>query len=267
MTLRSNPLKQSYLRAVVRLVVLLSFTLIVVFLTTLLWLARLEKVRSKFVRFFNAGARRIVGVRLKVEGELTNLRPLMLISNHTSYLDIFILGSLMPVSFTPKLEIRSWPGIGFMAMLADCVFVERKPTDMQRAAAEMAEKLKSGKVLALFPEGTTGDGFHVKSFKSGFLNLVEAHDLPVQPVSLAYTHIGEVPLSAETRDQVAWIDDASLVSHMMRLLSFPYINVIAHGHPVVRMAGHEDRKALSKACEQMVTQGLKQMLEEHGVTS
>jgi 1-acyl-sn-glycerol-3-phosphate acyltransferase len=267
MIMAMGTLRQSYPRAVLRLSLLVLLLIVMLVPVVLIWFTRLEKVRGRMVRLFNALARRICGVKLHVEGEISKLRPLMIISNHTSYLDIFILGSLLPVSFTPKLEIRSWPVIGFLAVLADCVFVERKPGDMQRAKAEMAEKLKADKVLALFPEGTTGDGFHVKPFKSGFLNLVEAHDLPLQPVSLAYTHIGDIPISAETRDQVAWIGEASLVTHMMRLLSFPCIRVTARAYHVERIAEYEDRKELAKACEHTVRTGLLSMLEANGVVS
>ena len=180
----------------------------------------------------------------------------------------FVRSSLgRPLSFTPKLEIRSWPIIGFFCVLADCVFIERKPKDMQRAQAEMAARLHKGKVLALFPEGTTGDGFHVKSFKSGFLNLVEAHDLPLQPVTMAYTHIGKVPLSAATRELVAWIGDADFATHFWRLLQFPSVHVEVQFYEVERISDHEDRKALAKNCENTIREGLAKALAAHGVVS
>ena len=191
----------------------------------------------------------------------------MLVANHSSYLDIFVLGSIVPLSFTPKREIRSWPVIGFLCVLADCVFLERKPADMQRAQAEMEEKLQMGKVITLFPEGTTGDGFNVMPFKSGFLSLSENHQLPVQPVVIAYTHIGDVPLSAATREQVAWIGEASFVTHFMRLLKFPCVRVTAKFYDIEEAHEHEDRKALTKACEETIRAGLKATLEANDVTS
>jgi 1-acyl-sn-glycerol-3-phosphate acyltransferase len=259
-------LPRSGTRAFLRLAALIALAVMMFIPVLMLYLMRLERVRAFVVRFFYDMARRISGVRLQVEGELSGLRPLMLVANHSSYLDVFVLGSLLPISFTPKLEIRSWPVIGFFCVLADCVFIERRPADMQRAQAEMEEKLRAGKVLVLFPEGTTGDGYHVKPFKSGFLSLVEAHDLPLQPVVIAYTHIGSVPLSAATRDQVAWIGEASFVTHFMRLLRFPYIQVTARFFDVERRDDHDDRKALAKSCEATIAEGLHKMLEARGVT-
>ena len=104
-------------------------------------------------------------------------------------------------------------------------------------------------------------------FKSGFLNLVEAHDLPLQPVVIAYTHIGDVALSAATRERVAWIGEASFVDHFWRLLKFPNVKVGVKFYEVERMASHDDRKALAKSCEQTIRAGLKTKLETAGVAS
>ncbi|MES2984817.1 MAG: lysophospholipid acyltransferase family protein [Pseudomonadota bacterium] len=259
------PLSLSTTRAVLRAIGLLVLTLILFLPVLLLWALTLERLRAKLVRIYYNAARRISGVRVKVVGQVSPLRPLMLVANHSSYLDIFVLGSILPISFTPKLEIRSWPVIGFFCVLADCVFIERRPADMQRAQAEMSARLSNGKVLALFPEGTTGDGYHIMPFKSGFLNLVEAHDLPLQSVSIAYTHIGKVPLSPANREQVAWVGEASFVTHFARLLKFPYVEVIAEFYAVERISNHEDRKALAKTCEITITEGLHKTLEANGV--
>lgn len=255
------------IRAIIRLALLVTVTLVLFLPVLFTWLVRWEWWRALLVRFYFGSMRYICGIRLKVEGNVSDLRPLMLVSNHTSYLDIFILGSLLPLSFTPKKEIRSWPVVGFFCVLADCIFIERKPADMQRVQSEMAERLSKQKVIGLFPEGTTGDGFHVKKFKSGFLSLAENFNLPLQPVSLAYTHIGRTPLSADTRELVAWIGEATLVAHLMRLLSFPCIRVTATLYDVMPMGNFEDRKELAGAAEKVITEGLSKTLEANGVIS
>lgn len=254
-------------RAVIRMTLCVAVTLILFFPVLFTHLIRWELWRAMLVRFYYGSMRYVCGIRLTVEGDVSKLRPLMLVSNHSSYLDIFILGSLLPLSFTPKKEIRRWPVIGFCCVLGDCIFIERKPADMQRVQAEMAKRLSKNKVVGLFPEGTTGDGFHVKKFKSGFLSLAENFDLPLQPVSLAYTHIGRTPLSAETRDLVAWIGEASLLTHMMRLLSFPCVRVTATIHEVAHMHDYDDRKELAAHAQEVITRGLGKVLEANGVAS
>ena len=255
------------IRAVIRVFLLFAVTILLFLPVLFTYLMRWEWWRALLVRFFFGSMRYICGIRLTVEGDVSKLRPLMLVANHSSYLDIFILGSLLPLSFTPKKEIRSWPIIGFCCILADCIFIERKPADMQRVQAEMAKRLSNRKVIGLFPEGTTGDGFHLKKFKSGFLSLAENFDLPLQPVSLAYTHIGRTPLNAENRSLVAWIDDATLVGHLMRLMSFSCIRVTATIHGVEKMSDYEDRKALAAKAEEVIREGLAKTLAANGVTS
>lgn len=254
------------IRAIIRCFLLIAVTFVLFFPVLITYLLRWEWWRALLVRFFFGSMRYVCGIRLKVEGDVSKLRPLMLVANHSSYLDIFILGSLLPLSFTPKKEIRSWPIIGFCCVLADCIFIERKPADMQRVQAEMAKRLSSGKVIGLFPEGTTGDGYTLKKFKSGFLSLAENFDLPLQPVSIAYTHIGNVPLNAENRSLVAWIDDATLVGHLMRLMSFSCIRVTVTVHAVELMSEHEDRKALAQQAEDVIRAGLAETLAANGVT-
>lgn len=257
----------SLLRAVMRTVALLLFVIVMFLPVLVLWALYLEKLRGQLVRFFFAVMTVIAGLKVTYEGEVSNLRPLMQVANHSSYLDIFVLGRRLPLSFTPKLEIRSWPIIGFFCVLADCVFIERRPADMQRAQAEMSARLSKGKVLALFPEGTTGDGFHVMPFKSGFLNLVEAHDLPLQPVVMAYSHINDVPLSSATRELVAWIGEASFASHFWKLLQFRSVSVHVKYYGIERISSYEDRKELAKACESIIRVGLMETLEARGVVS
>lgn len=267
MTEQDHQLPRSRLRGIIKCLLFLLVTITVVIPVLICWVLGLVRLRARLVWIFFKLIGRISGVRLTIDGEVSRERPLMIVANHSSYLDIFALGSILPLSFTPKLEIRSWPVIGFFCVLADCIFIERRPSDMQRAQAEMSARLNLGKVLALFPEGTTGDGLHVMPFKSGFLNLVEAHDLPLQPATIAYTHVADVPLNAIIRDQVAWIGDADFVTHFWRLLQFPSVRVRVTFYPVVRRDAHEDRKALAKACENTIREGLSKILNEQGVVS
>lgn len=266
MTPTDVKLPRSHARAVLRLLGLISLCLTFFIPVLLLWVFAQDGLRSRLVHVFYRIALWICGVQCKIEGELSARRPLLLVANHSSYLDILVLGSLLPLSFTPKREIRSWPVIGFFCVLADCVFIERRPAYMQEAQAEMQEKLRAGKVVALFPEGTTGDGYNVMPFKSGFLSLLEGQDLPLQAVTVAYTHIGQVPLSAATRENVAWIGEASLVTHLMRLFSFPCVRVTVRVYPVKHMQDYDGRKAIAKAAEERVAKGLRELLEANGVT-
>lgn len=246
----------SNLRAACRALALVLSVLLVLPFILLTWALRLDGVRGKIIQHFYKVGARICGLRVHVTGTLCSERPFMLVSNHSSYLDVFVLGQVVPLSFTPKKEVRGWPVIGFLCVLADCIFVERRPTEMQAAAAQMQKRLSKGKVLCLFPEGTTSDGFHVKPFKSGFLSLAEVHRMPVQPASIAYTHIGREPITAERREEVAWVGDATFFGHFWHFLSLPPVRVEVALHPAQHIEAFGNRKALTQACEQHVVMGL-----------
>lgn len=250
----------SKLRASLRALALLLAILVALPFIFAAWALRLEALRGRMVQqFYRLGAF-VCGLRLTVQGEINPERPLMLISNHSSYLDVFVIGTLVPVSFTPKREVRSWPVIGFLCVLADCVFVERRPAEMQAAAAEMKKRLAKGKVLCLFPEGTTSDGYHIKPFKSGFLSLAEIHRMPVQPASIAYTHIGREPITEARREEVAWVGDATFFGHFWHFLGLPSVRVAVELFPARHISEFEDRKALTKSCEQTITLGVQGLL-------
>ncbi len=249
------------LRATLRAILLISWLALCLPFVFGFWLARLETLRGRIAQLFYAGAGWICGLRVQVHGVLHRERPLMLVSNHASYLDIFVLGRMAPLSFTPKKEVRSWPLIGFLCVLADCVFVERRPSEMQAAAAQMKKRLAKGKLLCLFPEGTTSDGVHLKPFKSGFLQLAEQQMLPVQPASIAYTHIGRTPISAARREEVAWVGEATFFGHFWHFLTLPSVRVEVMLFPAQHISQHQNRKALTQACEQLVGQGVAQLLE------
>lgn len=246
----------SSLRAFVKAVLMVALVLLLGPFVLLFWLLRLQALRGNIVRLVNAGFLAIIGIRVAQNGRVSDLRPLMVVSNHASYLDVFIIGAQLPVSFTPKREVRSWPVIGFLCVLADCVFVERRPAMMEEARAEMAKRIGEGRVLCLFPEGTTSDGKHIKPFKSGFLSLAEQHALPVQPASIAYTHIDDEVIADGARDLVAWIGDATFFGHFWSVLGMPKIRATLRWHEPLHLKDFADRKALTKAAETIVTAGV-----------
>lgn len=251
----------SNLRATLRVLCLIGLIAWTFPFVLTVWLLRLEKICSRLVQAFFDAAGYICGLRIKRRGaKFSKERPLMLVSNHTSYLDVFAIGGLLRVSFTPKREVRSWPVIGFLCVLADCVFVERRPTEMKAAAAEMNKRLSKGKVLCLFPEGTTSDGYHIKAFKSGFLSLAETHNMPVQPVSIAYTHIGRERVTEVRREEVAWVGDATFFGHFWHVLGLPNIHIEMIVHKAQHIKDFPDRKSLTQSCQQVIVADVKRML-------
>lgn len=115
------------MRVVLKLFFLSIWLPLMMLVATLPWLLKWEGARRFCSCLAFKGVNALFGIRVHLHGSLSPKRPLMLVSNHSSYVDIFVLGSRLPIAFTPKKEIASWPIIGYCCKLAGCVFVERTP--------------------------------------------------------------------------------------------------------------------------------------------
>lgn len=164
----------------------------------------------------------LANVSVTVEGSLAP-PPSIVVSNHCTYMDIFVLGSLGNVRFTPKSEIKSWFFAGWIVTLFDAVYVERRAQKSKEAQTDVLNKLKQGARLSIFPEGTTNNGQQLGRFKSSLFSVAEAWDgkepLAIQPVTLRYETLNGVPLDDTTWPMVAWFGDAAFAPHIMNLFA------------------------------------------------
>ena len=164
-----------------------------------------------------------LGVRLHVRGEPDARRPLLLVANHVSWLDIPVLFALAPVRFVAKSEVADWPVIGWMARLARTLFIERgNHGAVKDKAREVEEALRAGDLVVIFPEGTTSDGNRVLFFKSGLLGAVreamEDDQLDVQPLAITHTHASGLPLGRANRHHAAYPGGVRLGDSLLRVL-------------------------------------------------
>jgi 1-acyl-sn-glycerol-3-phosphate acyltransferase len=227
------------------------------------WLAKVmhkTAARDRIVQCCYGGILRIIGIRLSVQGQMSNARPLLLVSNHVSYLDVIIMGSQPGVRFTPKSEIARWPLVGFICRLCECVFIDRRPEQVQEMGGRVQAALEGGAVISLFPEATTGDGLHLLPFKSGFFSLAEkgAGEKPllVQPVAIAYTRLCRLPIDRTQWPQLAWYGDMDLAPHLLNLLTLGAIDAELTYLPPLSMAECGDRKQMAKAAQDAIAQAL-----------
>lgn len=128
----------------------------------------------------------IVGVEL--EADLTHLVPgSLVVANHISWLDIFVINAARPCAFVSKEEVRRWPLMGWLAAVNDTVFLKRGSRGHARQInQEIADLLAAGEHVAVFPEGTTTDGTHVLHFHAALLQPALAAGRPVVPAAISY---------------------------------------------------------------------------------
>jgi 1-acyl-sn-glycerol-3-phosphate acyltransferase len=203
---------------------------------------------SRAARLYVRIARRLLGLRFSVEGGSVGSSPILLVSNHVSWADIFVLGSAFPASFVAKSEVGGWPILGWLVGQHGTIFVDRARRGRvgeQRDA--IADRLRDGGAVFLFPEGTSSDGRKVLPFKSALFASVEAVGCAVQPVTIHWTSVGGRPLDDINRLTIAWIDDMELLPHIWGLLRAGGAEARLICHPAVTGSNRRELARLSHA--------------------
>lgn len=206
------------------------------------------KVAQLWQRFVCA----LMGVRVTITGAPASDRPLLLLSNHNSWLDIPVLASAAPVSFIAKKEVAGWPVVGFLAKTQRSVFVDRERRHATGAHAdEVAGRLSKGDMIVLFAEGTSSDGNKVLPFRSALVGAAQkaigdGGAATVQPVAIAYPRMLGIPLGRQHRPMVAWYGGASLLPHLKRVLSEGGVDVHVVFGPARRLTANDDRKIVTR---------------------
>jgi 1-acyl-sn-glycerol-3-phosphate acyltransferase len=203
----------------------------------------------------------LMALRVRVErmGEADARRPLLIVSNHLSWLDIVVISSLAPVSFIAKSEVGAWPGFGTLARLQRSIFVERaRRGKTAEVNATIADRLSAGDAMVLFAEGTTSDGNRVLPFRSALIGAAQAlgqgGTSHVQPLNIAYPAIAGLPATRVDQPHIAWYGDMDLVPHLSDLLALPPITVRASFGEARVFTNGGDRKAMTLALETDVRQ-------------
>jgi 1-acyl-sn-glycerol-3-phosphate acyltransferase len=180
-----------------------------------------------------------LAIKLIVKGVPAQVGPVLLASNHISWLDIMVLHAARHCRFVSKSELQHWPLVGTLATGAGTLYIERESRrDAMRVVHHMAECLRQGEVLAVFPEGTTGDGTQLLPFHANLLQAAISAQAPVQPVALHFADEATEAVSFAP----CYIGDDTLVRSIWRTLSAKGVVAVLHfGTP--QLADGRDRRA------------------------
>lgn len=179
------------------------------------------------------------GVSLRIEGQPPLGGPVVLVANHLSWLDIPVLHAACHCRFVAKSDVRAWPLIGRLATAAGTLYIERNARrDALRMVRSMQTALQQREVLAVFPEGTTGDGREMLAFHANLLQAAVIARAPAQPVGLRFADQATGAISFAP----SYIGDETLLGSIWRTLCAPPIVAMVHyGQP--EHAGGRDRRA------------------------
>lgn len=221
--------------------------LLVVLVPTLPVLAVPLPGRSRLQRGYCRMVLRCLGVRIAVSGgPIRNLRGVLVVSGHVSWLDIFAIGAVLPGSFVAKAELTSWPALGVLARLMKVIPIDRGSLRrLPVVVDEVSARLRAGNTVVAFPEGTTWCGLAYGPFRPALFQAAVDAQRPVQPVRLTYRHrdgaVSTVP---------AYIGDDTLLTSIRRLITAR--RTIAHLHVESLQLPGECRRDLAARCESAV---------------
>jgi 1-acyl-sn-glycerol-3-phosphate acyltransferase len=197
--------------------------------------------RHGVVAWWSAKMLRVMGLRLVVQGKF---RPgaKLVVANHVSWIDIMAIHAVCPEArFVSKADVQKWPLLNRLVSAGGTLYIEReKRRDALRVVHQMADALKSGDTVAVFPEGTTGDGHTLLPFHANLLQAAIATATPVQPVALRFSDAGNVVSTA-----AQYLGDTTLVQSLWRLACGNQV-VVRLQVMTAQGTAHADRRALAE---------------------
>ncbi|HEY4039845.1 MAG TPA: lysophospholipid acyltransferase family protein [Burkholderiaceae bacterium] len=193
-------------------------------------------------------------------GEGGSLGSLLLI-NHTSWLDVFSIAAVVPARFVSKAEIGRWPLAGWLAIAVGTLFVERgKRHAVMRTNQAVSDRLRSGQLIGVFPEGTTTDGSRLLPFHANLVQPAIDLEAPIRPVGLRFTQRGEFSRVA------MFVGEMNLMQSLWRVVTAPHLAVELHWLPPIDPQP-ATRHAAARAARAAIAHELAVPLDEHQIPS
>jgi len=193
----------------------------------------------------------IFGMQKTVLGNI-NQQPTLFIINHISWFDIPSLGSCVPVHFLSKDEINSWPFVGWLATKAGTLFIKRGVRGAaEQSITDIAQALKNGGHVIIFPEGTTTDGTSVGRFHSRLFQAAIDAKVQLQPVALRYPHPNGV------HPKAPFVGDTQFIDSLMDMISEKNMNVELSFLPPIN-AWEYKRDELAEICRLKILNKIEQ---------
>ena len=201
------------------------------------------KILSSLNRDFAASIRHILGIKVNIQGNMPmkNVTGSFIISNHLSYIDGFVLGSIFKVIYISKKQVRSWPFFGIIARLGATVFIDRSRKDLSIFyVGEIKNLLSSGINILLFPEGTSTNGRQLLPFQPIFFSSPIQAKAEILPVNIFYTHLNGRNIAKEEKDKLHWYGQVPFHRHLWQVLSIKSMGVKLVIHNKIKAAEYEN---------------------------
>jgi len=203
--------------------------------------------QARYVEVWARGMLAVMGIQVRVKGHPAP-GPVLMAANHISWLDILVMHAACHCRFVAKSEIRAWPVVGVLTTGGGSLYIERSSNrDAMRVVHQMADALRQGQVLAVFPEGGTGDGVNLLPFHANLLQAAISADAPIQPIALQFLEAS----SGEPSFAPCYHNQDTLLSSLWRTLCAPpLLAQVRYG--ATQMADGRNRREWAQALQATV---------------
>ena len=216
------------------------------------------EAKLKRIAWWNARMLRLMGLGLNVSGR-PSVGPTLVAANHVSWIDIMSVNAVHTSRFVSKSDVRAWPLLGWLVASGGTLFIDRtRRRDAHRVVHQIAEALAAGDRIAVFPEGTTGDGQTLLPFHGNLLQAAISTGTPVQPVAIRYSD-ATGPRSAST----VWLGDTTLAGSMWKIACAEGLTANVSLLEPVATAG-ADRRELAARLQALIGEALSPPLPRGG---
>ena len=213
------------------------------------------KIISRLNRNYTLLLRLILNIKVTIAGDEGQLERggYVIIANHVGYVDGIVLGSIFPIIFVSKREVKKWPVVGQWNVLCGTIFINRQRKNQVGALIrEMTGKLKQEANILLFPEGTSTNGEKLLPFQTVPLAAPLRSRSIIVPATVTYKTINDQPVTSANRDLVYWYGDMDFVTHLWKFLGLRGVEVLVTIQPKIECFRYADnsagRKKLAEDC-------------------
>ncbi|MEW6171012.1 MAG: lysophospholipid acyltransferase family protein [Candidatus Omnitrophota bacterium] len=219
-----------FLKATLILLMIFLFIAVLILTRCLFIFSRKKRVLfvSYLLHIFNKILVWILGIQVIVHKEENNLkaRGVFFVSNHYSYIDGIVAGSVFPFIFIGKTDLKNWPLLGIMIILSETVFVNRVNIfNIKKEIERVKFLLRNNVNTILFPEGTSSDGKNNITFKSSFFAAPLQSECKIVPLTIEYKKVNNIKINDSNKDLVYWYGDMEFFPHFLGVLGLKRIEV------------------------------------------
>jgi 1-acyl-sn-glycerol-3-phosphate acyltransferase len=209
-------------------------------------------IGPRIVQIYSRICLSVYGVQIEVKNYDTFKKEdkgILIISNHVSFLDIFVLSALFGATFVSKSEVKYYPVVGQIASLMGVIFLDRRSSGERLKILNIIADECSNRILAVFPQGTTSLISERLSFSRGIFKVVELNpDISILPVTLRY----------KNDQEIAWNSPQSFMKNAIRVSAQQRIDLKVIIHDPVTIDSYQVKTAaqICKMIEQTVLEPL-----------